>query len=121
MVVYLAILYFSAKTTECVFSRCSRKYNDMSFANRRTSVIYILNIFYTTVALALQLAGSPAMRQEYTKTGTDCIIVASVIVSGLYLFEIIYRDSMRWPMLAHHFSTLFAIIFVNSALYKTWQ
>ena len=93
----------------------------MSPANQCTSVIYILNIFYTTVALALQLYACPALAQEYTEAGTNCIRVASVVIAGLYLFEMIYRDSMRWPMLAHHFSTIFAIIFVNVALDKTWQ
>ena len=103
--VYFTLLYLSAKLCERLFCRYSVVYREtMTPANRRTSVIYILNIVLTTVALALQLVACPAFAQDYTERGINCLRIASIVITGLYLFELIYRDSMRPQMLLHHFA-----------------
>ena len=104
---------------ETGFERWSEAYRQLSPNNRRTSVIYVLNVVYTSLALGLQFAGSPSLSQHYTLTGVHCAKLAAVVVSGLYLFELAYRDSLRFPMLVHHFPTLFAILFVISVNEKT--
>lgn len=76
----------------------------MTQANKRTSVMYILNVIHTTAVLVLQLIASPSLAEEYTVLRTDLIRIAATIVSLLYLFEIIYRESMRTQMLVHHFA-----------------
>lgn len=76
----------------------------MNETHRRTSVMYVLNIIHTTIVLVLQLVAAPTLAQEYTVSRTDMIRVAATIVSLLYLFEMIYRHSMRLQMLVHHFA-----------------
>lgn len=103
-VVYLCILYFSAKAVSYAFTRFSRTYRTLSSANQQTSDIYVMNIVYTTVALGLQLAASPVLGEEYTLERMEYLYLAAAVISGLYIFELVYRDQMRWPMLTHHFS-----------------
>lgn len=66
--------------------------------------MYILNVIYTLVVLILQLIASPMLAEKYTVERADLIKVAATIVSLLYLFEIVYRESMRTQMLIHHFA-----------------
>lgn len=119
--VYFCILYFSAKLVHAGFFRYSATFKNLSNANQRTTVIYVLNIVYTTLALALQLVASPTLAEDYTLLGAHCIKLVGLIISGLYLFELVYREWMRWPMLIHHFATLFAILFVGTAIDETLQ
>lgn len=102
--VYLTILYINAKFLEYLFTHFSPIYRKMTHANQRTSVMYILNIVHTTAVLVLQLIAAPSLAREYTVKRTDLIRIAAMIVSVLYLFEIIYRASMRTQMLIHHFA-----------------
>lgn len=120
-IVYLCILYFSAKATDFALHRISRTYASLTPANKKTTTVYVLNVIFTATALATQLVAMPMLRQEYTKFRLDCVKVSGVIITGLYLFELIYRESMRWPMLLHHFSTIFAMSFVVVTLERTMQ
>ena len=54
-----------------------------------------LNIFYTTVALALELASAPVMASEYALWMVKVLRVSGVIVCGLYCFELIFRHDLR--------------------------
>lgn len=111
--VYFCILYICAKTLEASFKRFSVVYPTLTFANQRTCVIYILNTAATTAAFALQMAASPTLASDFSKLGFEYIRICCVLISGLYLFELIYRESLRWPMILHHFSTLAAIFLVR--------
>lgn len=101
------------------FIRYSATYKELSDTNQRTTVIYVLNILYTTLAVTLQLVAIPALVEDYTLLGIHCVKLAGLVISGLYIFELVYREWMRWPMIIHHFATLFAILFVGSALDRT--
>ncbi|KAK9897917.1 hypothetical protein P389DRAFT_210293 [Cystobasidium minutum MCA 4210] len=118
-VVFVVILYLNAKVAEFLFQRHSTVYRSMTYANKRTSVMYILNVIYTLVVLILQLIASPMLAEKYTVERADLIKVAATIVSLLYLFEIVYRESMRTQMLIHHSATLFAVCLVSGTLDST--
>ncbi|KAF9037875.1 hypothetical protein BDZ89DRAFT_1129809 [Hymenopellis radicata] len=75
-----------------------------------------LNTFYTTIALLLQLLSSPMLAEKYTLNRMGEIRFACVVVSGLYLYEMIYRSNMRWTLLVHHICTLFSLFFMQTAL-----
>lgn len=83
-----------------------------------------MNIIYTTLALGLQLAASPAMGGMYRLWEVEALRTGGVIISSLYIFELIYRLNMRIPMyveleihqksrlkfrIIHHILTIFAI------------
>ncbi|KAL8291963.1 hypothetical protein RQP46_001429 [Phenoliferia psychrophenolica] len=90
----------------------------ISFFPVSTFVLWtnILSIFYTTVAFCLQMACMRMFVDHYTVTNIHCLKVAGTIIMTLYLFELTYRSVMRFQMLAHHFCTIFAIIFVIACL-----
>lgn len=103
-IVYIVILYLNAQFVSFILHRFSSTYRQMTTTNKRTSTMYILNILHTSMVLILQLIASPSLAEKYTVERTDLIRIAATIVSLLYLFEIIYRESMRIQMLIHHFA-----------------
>ncbi|KAK0213526.1 hypothetical protein IW262DRAFT_1516803 [Armillaria fumosa] len=114
--IYMLILYICAHCAEFVLLRYSKVFGQLSFENQRNTVTYALNTFWTSVALALQLIASPTLGERYTFKRVDEIRVAAMIISGLYIFELAYRKQMRRPLLIHHFSALFSIIFLQVML-----
>ncbi|KAJ7725647.1 hypothetical protein DFH07DRAFT_946199 [Mycena maculata] len=118
-VLYFLFLYISAKLTELCLSRVSVGFRKLSFDHRRNTIAYLLNTFWTTVTLVLQLCASPILAEEYTFERIDLIKLAGLLVSGLYIFELTYRSSLRLPILIHHFCTLFATILIVCTLAKT--
>ncbi|KAJ6484383.1 hypothetical protein C8R47DRAFT_1217271 [Mycena vitilis] len=118
-VLYFLFLYMSAKATEIFMSRFSPGFKKLSFDHKRNTVAYVLNTFWTTVALVLQLSASPMLAEKYTYDRIDLVRLAGLLVSGLYIFELTYRSSLRIPILIHHFCTLFATILLVCVLQRT--
>ncbi|SJL08431.1 uncharacterized protein ARMOST_11795 [Armillaria ostoyae] len=114
--IYMLILYICANCIEFVLLRYSKVFVQLSFENQRNTVTYVLNTFWTSVALALQLIASPTLGERYTSERVGEIRVAAMVISGLYVFELAYRKQMRLPLLIHHFSALFSIIFLQVML-----
>lgn len=96
-------MYFSAKGTEWALGRYTKSFRELSFANQRTCVMYILNIFYTTLAFGVQLGGNRILYKEISAPTVNCIKVSGIPVTVLYLFGLTYRPAMRAQMLTHHF------------------
>ncbi|KAK0459310.1 uncharacterized protein EV420DRAFT_314593 [Desarmillaria tabescens] len=113
---YMPLLYVNGKGVDFLLVRFSKEYPNLSFANRRNVATYCLNAFWTTVAFILQSVASPMLGEHYTWDRIGEARMAAVIISGLYIYELIFRTSMRWPLLVHHFCTLFATIFIQIAL-----
>ncbi|GAA5988555.1 hypothetical protein JCM11641_004602 [Rhodosporidiobolus odoratus] len=119
--VFLCFLYISAKIIETLFARYSLEYRLLSPANQRNTVTYLLNTIVTTIALGFQLVCTPSLLHSYTQLGVQCLTVTAAMISALYVFEMIYRDSMRASLLAHHFCTLLAIISLFVAIENTYH
>lgn len=113
------VVYFSAQATECALARYTKNFRLLSFANQRTCVMYVLNIFYTTVAFGVQLAAYKVLYEDFTFINTRCVKIAGIVISVLYLFELTYRPAMRAQMLTHHFCTLFITFFLIACLQET--
>ncbi|KAJ4490566.1 hypothetical protein J3R30DRAFT_3694241 [Lentinula aciculospora] len=118
-VLYMLLLYVMAKLVESLLGRFSLYYRAMSITNKRNSVTYVMDIFLTTGALVLQLVSSPVLNNRYTFAASGMLKVTALIISGLYIFELTYRISMRWPLMTHHFCTIFAIVLLLSVLSYT--
>ncbi|KAJ7637272.1 hypothetical protein DFH06DRAFT_1138901 [Mycena polygramma] len=118
-VLYFLFLYISAKFTERFMSHFSVGFTKLSFDHKRNTVAYVLNTFWTTVALALQLCASPILAEKYTFDRIDLVKLAGLLVCGLYIFELTYRSRLRLPILIHHFCTLFATILIVCVLQKS--
>ncbi|KAK0486427.1 hypothetical protein IW261DRAFT_797208 [Armillaria novae-zelandiae] len=113
---YLLLLYVNGKGVDFLLDRFSKEYAVLSFDNKRNVVTYCLNTFWTTVAFILQIVASPMLGGYYTWDRIGEARMAAVIISGLYIYEMVFRPSMRWTLLVHHFCTLFATIFIQVAL-----
>ncbi|KAJ6484428.1 hypothetical protein C8R47DRAFT_1280570 [Mycena vitilis] len=118
-VLYFLILYISAKVAERFMARFSVGFTKLSFDHKRNTLAYVLNTFWTTAALVLQICASPILAEKYTLDQIDLVKLAGLLVSGLYIWEMIYRPSLRIPILIHHFCTLFATVLIVCVLEKT--
>ncbi|KAK0486372.1 hypothetical protein IW261DRAFT_1455163 [Armillaria novae-zelandiae] len=118
-ILYFLLLYACAKGVEIVLPRLYTTYRGLSFENKRNTVTYVMNTFWTSVALITQGVGGSVATENYTVFNVSLVRVVGNIISGLYIFELTYRPNMRWPLLIHHLCTLFAIIFVQVVLQIT--
>jgi O-antigen/teichoic acid export membrane protein len=57
-----------------------------------------LNIFFTLVALGLELAAARMMSGDYKLYQFQCVRMSSIVIVGLYTFELIFRFDMRPPL-----------------------
>ncbi|KAF8832371.1 hypothetical protein HHX47_DHR1001763 [Lentinula edodes] len=118
-VLYMLFLYMMSKATEFFLGRLSAQYREMCFDNQRNTVTYVLDTLITGGVLILQLISSPILGDKYTFDNVNLLKSAALLISGLYIFELTYRPSMRWPLLIHHFCTIFAIVLLLSVLAYT--
>lgn len=86
-----------------------RWHKDIKPEHRRTMVVYILQILLTTVALVCQLASSALLRNEFTVWRINLLRASACLIAALYLFELVYRYRMTYPMISHHAITCFAM------------
>lgn len=114
----------------------SKAFRKLNVSTERTTTTYPVSILWTTIALVLQFVAAPSMFGYYSLLGIGAIRLAGVIIvalcqspffsrciTGLELisasslvltdtFELIYRHSIRPPLLIHHLLTIFSICFV---------
>lgn len=108
-----------SKAAEFFLGRLSAPYREMCFDNQRNTVTYVLDTLVTGGVLILQIISSPILGDKYTFDNVNMLKSAALLISGLYIFELTYRPSMRWPLLIHHFCTIFAIVLLLSILAYT--
>ncbi|KAJ3934615.1 MAG: hypothetical protein NXY57DRAFT_652788 [Lentinula lateritia] len=118
-VLYMLFLYMMSKAAEFFLGRLSAPYREMCFDNQRNTVTYVLDTLVTGGVLILQIISSPILGDKYTFDNVNMLKSAALLISGLYIFELTYRPSMRWPLLIHHFCTIFAIVLLLSILAYT--
>ncbi|KAL8292129.1 hypothetical protein RQP46_001595 [Phenoliferia psychrophenolica] len=106
------IFYLSAKLVEWALARYTKTWGTWTLT-------YILNSFYTAAGLALQLAAAGVFHEVYTLRDVHFLRMVAIIISVNYLFELIYKEPFRPPMLCHHFCTLAIILFLISAVQET--
>lgn len=82
------------KTSSCVrisLSLCP-------LPQQRTHLRDILQVVFTTIALALELVACPAFRGDYQLWAIRCLRSAAITVSTLYIFELLFRFDLRYPL-----------------------
>lgn len=57
-----------------------------------------MNIFYTTLALGLELGTIPLLQEKYSLVQLQVARMSTVIIAGLYIFELLFRFEMRKPL-----------------------
>ncbi|CAB9501464.1 expressed unknown protein [Seminavis robusta] len=111
---FLILIWCLGCLTEFILLRTnafgiSSKFQALTLEKRRNVVIYILQIFVTTLSLALQLAGGVDLIFRLDDTTSELrftmMLVSSQIIFVLYMWELIYRISIGTPLLVHHVMT----------------
>ncbi|KAK0212271.1 hypothetical protein DFS33DRAFT_14483 [Desarmillaria ectypa] len=108
------------------------EYRELSFAHRRNVVACMSLVMHLNEALTrpsdilctistmaahiFHLFASLCLSSLYTLNHIGEMCITGLIVSGLYLYELVCRSNMRQTLFVHHFCTLFAIIFIQIAL-----
>ncbi|PWN98626.1 hypothetical protein FA09DRAFT_338468 [Tilletiopsis washingtonensis] len=115
----MLILYALAKLLHLVLPRACgrRRWEAVSPTNRKTMVIYVLQITVTLAAFALQMASASLAKFEFTARTLEMERAGVTLVAMLYVFELVYRDSMRGPMIAHHIITVFIMSLAMTLVY----
>jgi hypothetical protein len=57
-----------------------------------------MTIIFTTIALALQLAPLPIAFGHYANWEIQTMRTAAILLSSLYIFELVFRFNMRYPL-----------------------
>lgn len=77
---------------------------------RRNVVIYIFQLVVTTSALGLQIFGGRDFLfrgEDYTSPERiDACRLAMMLIVALYIWELVYRISIRLPLATHHVMTI---------------
>jgi len=77
---------------------------------KRNIVIYVVQILGTTFALFAQLYGGIDivfhMKDETTRDRIEWAVLAIVSIVVIYIWELIYRLKIGWPLLIHHIITI---------------
>ncbi|KAK8865951.1 hypothetical protein IAR55_001100 [Kwoniella newhampshirensis] len=116
---YLLFFYVVSHVLQFIYNTRSHVFCSLSLEHQRNVVIYTMNITFTFIALALELVATPAFAGRYALWEVQCLRTGGVVVSGLYVFELVYRLKTRIPLIIHHFLTIFAISFTVSVFEYT--
>lgn len=57
-----------------------------------------MTIVFTTIAFALQLSSIPWALGDYAHWQLQTIRTGAILISALYIFELVFRFNMRWPL-----------------------
>lgn len=88
-------------------ARLSSAYGAFTESQRRCTVIYVMELVETSVALAFLLAAYPLFTEDrLTETDARNIAACANLVFSLYIFELLSRPDMRLSLRAHHVSTI---------------
>lgn len=110
-VTLLFILYFVANLLHGLLlpRMVGRKWRDIKAEHRRTLVVYVLQLVITTVVVAMQLSVCSLISLRFALWKVNVVRACACLIAALYLFELIYRYRMTYPMIAHHLITCFAM------------
>ncbi|CAG8528344.1 9500_t:CDS:2 [Ambispora leptoticha] len=84
---------------------------DVSLLHLKNCTTYLLEIFWTFVALALQLSVYRLLIRDFNYHDYETAQYMALILVDLYIFELLYRPVMRLPLIMHHCITIFLVIF----------
>lgn len=94
------------------------KFEALSEDKKRNVITYVLEITVTTFAVTWQVYGGKdiLLRLEDTTTlhHLNWMTMALQAIAILYVWEMVYREKMGWPLLLHHLCTI-TLIQLSSA------
>jgi len=112
MIIAIVGLWISGVIIHAIMLRVSKVYRADSLSNQRAVVTYIIEIVLTTlVAIWVAYLGVILlMIQNIDLSTAQQTITAGVIIFTMYIYELIYRTSMRWQLIVHHLAVIVIIM-----------
>ena len=116
-----SLCYYSLSRAQ--FWGIASKFSALTEEKKRNVVIYVLQVLVTTIALITQVIGGIdvffQMKDTTTQLRMDLMVVSTQLVFVLYMWELIYRLAIGFPLLVHHIMTcmigqLFAASFFDT-------
>lgn len=108
MIIAMVGFWVAARIIHFVMKRTFKVYRVDTFENQRAVDTYVIEIILTTL-LAIWVAYLGVvllMIQEISEETAQQLITAGLIVFSMYIFELIYRPSMRWQLIVHHLAVV---------------
>lgn len=93
-------------------------FKSLDLPKQRNVVTYVLQFFGSTVALIAQLLGGGG-GADPTPQEIDWMILSFLLVAILYIWELIYRLEIGWPLLLHHLITIILIQLGAASFFET--
>eukprot|EP00457_Paulinella_chromatophora_P003147 gb/GEZN01003153.1/.p1 GENE.gb/GEZN01003153.1/~~gb/GEZN01003153.1/.p1 ORF type:complete len:519 (+),score=44.68 gb/GEZN01003153.1/:378-1934(+) len=122
LVVTLGLLYVAARIVDMAFTWCKYTatiYLGLDISKQRNVVTYVLEIIITTVQLPWVMMllwklwyQNSFQLDEYLR---DYGELNAMVLSGLFVFELLYRVETPWQLLVHHIA---AVLLVLAALIR---
>ncbi len=92
---------------------------------QRNTITYVTEIIVTTATLVMQIYGSIDVlfkwSDETSQDRVEWMAISLQLITVLYVWELIYRLRIGWPLLVHHLVTLLLIQLVVLTFDETRQ
>lgn len=108
------LLFAVEKALSTVLTKYSGDYRDSDREKQKNMVVYYMELIFTTAVLVAMTTGSVPM--VFLEAGTypiDFLKLAyysASFVATLYVYEIIYKDRIRFSLLSHHLASIFLVM-----------
>lgn len=116
----LGLLFGSRKI---VSEETIAEFRDLSEAKKRNCIIYILSILVTSFAFFAQIYGGKDVLFKFEddiESGQyEWMNISIEILSIFYVWELVYREHIGWPLLLHHVCTILLIQLVVASFFDT--
>eukprot|EP00538_Stauroneis_constricta_P011915 CAMPEP_0119556936 /NCGR_PEP_ID=MMETSP1352-20130426/8745_1 /TAXON_ID=265584 /ORGANISM="Stauroneis constricta, Strain CCMP1120" /LENGTH=169 /DNA_ID=CAMNT_0007603951 /DNA_START=39 /DNA_END=544 /DNA_ORIENTATION=+ len=107
----------------CSFLGINTAYCDLTSEKQKNAVTYIMQFAVTSVVLVVQIYGSIdvifALEDDTTRSRFEALSVSFHLLGVLYMWELIYRQVIGWPLLFHHFSAIIQLQLVFASFADT--
>ena len=100
----------------------AQRFINLAPEKQRNAVTYVLQLFVTSVALVIQLGAGRELILYETVSNVEQLewgALAIQAISVLYVWELIYRQTIGGPLLFHHIVSLLLIQLVMAAFFDT--
>jgi acyl-CoA-binding protein len=122
---YFVAFWLAAGVLKMVFEKgfFKSRFEALPEDKKCNTVIYVVQLVTTSFALAAQIYGGRDVlfRGQDTTTSVrlDWLVFSIQLVVVLYLWELIYRVSIGWPLLVHHLVTILLCQLVAASIFDT--
>lgn len=122
---YFLALWVVAVVAHKALGRYCDSYKNLAMDKQRNVISYVLQLLITTLVFVVQLYAGRDILFRLNDAPTPATIhwltYSILMINVLYIWELIYRISIGWPLLLHHLVTILLIQLVTATFFDTHQ